>query len=147
MYKVFIWCCFEYVDEGVHVTTILHDDVIKWTFSTLLAIGAGNSPVTMNFPHKGQWQGALVFSLICTWINGWVNNRGAGDLRPHRTHYDGVVMGVCCGVRIWLGVRPQVLSKSTGRSLTHLPLTKWPPFHRRYFFKFFFREWKVLYFD
>ena len=30
------------------------------------------SPV--NFPHKGQWSGALVFSLICTGINGWVNN-------------------------------------------------------------------------
>ena len=31
------------------------------------------SPV--NSPHKGQWRGALMFSLICAWINGWVNNR------------------------------------------------------------------------
>ena len=46
----------------------------------------GRSPV--NSPHKGQWGGALVFSLICTWINGWVNNGEAGDLRRHRTHYD-----------------------------------------------------------
>ena len=38
--------------------------------------------------HKGQWRGALMFSLICAWINGWVNNRGAGDLRHHRAHYD-----------------------------------------------------------
>ena len=30
--------------------------------------------------------------------------------------------------------------------LTHLPWTKWPPFHRRYF-QCIFREWKVLYFD
>ena len=37
------------------------------------------SPV--NSPHKGQWRGALMFSLICAWINGWVNNREAGDLR------------------------------------------------------------------
>ena len=44
------------------------------------------------FPHKGQWRGALMFSLICTWINGWVNNREAGDLRPIRTHYDVCVM-------------------------------------------------------
>ena len=27
--------------------------------------------------HKGQWRGALVFSLICVWTNGWVNNRDA----------------------------------------------------------------------
>ena len=30
--------------------------------------------------------------------------------------------------------------------LTHLPLEKMPPFHRRYF-QMHFREWKVLYFD
>ena len=27
------------------------------------------------------------------WINGWVNNYEAGDLRCHRTHYDVTVMG------------------------------------------------------
>ena len=43
-------------------------------------------------PHKGQWRGALVFSLFCAWINGWVNNREAGDLRRHRAHYDVTVM-------------------------------------------------------
>ena len=35
------------------------------TFSALLAFCAGNVPVTGEFPHKGQWCGALVFSLIC----------------------------------------------------------------------------------
>ena len=39
-------------------------------------------------PHKGQWRGALMFSLICVWINDWVNNREAGDLRRYRAHYD-----------------------------------------------------------
>ena len=29
---------------------------------------------------------ALMFSLICAWINGWVNNREAGDLRRHRSY-------------------------------------------------------------
>ena len=48
------------------------------------------SPV--NFPHKGQWSGALMFSLICTRINGWVNNRKANDLRRYRAHYDVIVM-------------------------------------------------------
>ena len=32
------------------------------------------------------------FSLICAWINGWVNNREAGDLRRHRARYDVSVM-------------------------------------------------------
>ena len=43
-------------------------------------------------PHKGKWRGALMFYLICAWINGWVNNREAGDLRRHRSHYDVIVM-------------------------------------------------------
>ena len=64
------------------------------TFSTLLAICAENSPGTfpVNSPHKGQWHGALMFSLICARINGWVNNGEAGDLRPHQAHYDVTVM-------------------------------------------------------
>ena len=33
-----------------------------------------------------------MFSLICVWINGWVNNSEAGDLRRHRGHYDVNVM-------------------------------------------------------
>ena len=63
------------------------------TFSTLLAICAGNLLVTGEFPaHKGQWRGALMFSLICAWMNGLINNREAGDLRRHRTHYDFTAM-------------------------------------------------------
>ena len=50
--------------------------------------GIHRSPV--NFPHNGQWLGALMFSLICALTYGWVNNRDAGDLR--RTHY--VVTGM-----------------------------------------------------
>ena len=65
------------------------------TFSALLVICAGNShrpPV--NSPHKGQWRGALIFSLICSWINGWANNRDAGDLRRLRFNYDVTVIEV-----------------------------------------------------
>ena len=61
-------------------------------FSALLALCVGNSPVTGEFPHKGQWRGALMFSLIYVWINRWVNNREAGDLRRHGAHYDAIVM-------------------------------------------------------
>ena len=62
------------------------------TFSALLALCAGNSPVPVNSPHKGQWRGALMFSLIWVWINSWVNNREAGDLRRYRAHCDVIVM-------------------------------------------------------
>ena len=47
---------------------------------------------TGGFPHKGRWRGALMFSLICAWTNGWANDRDAGDLRRHRAHYDVTVM-------------------------------------------------------
>ena len=58
--------------------------------NALLVICAGNSPV--NSPHKGQWHGALMFSLICARINGWVNDGEAGDLRRHGSQYDVTVM-------------------------------------------------------
>ena len=70
-----------------------HDDVIKWKHfprSWPFVQGIHRSPV--NSPHKGQWRGALMFSLICTRINGWVNNGEAGDLRRHHFHYDVTVM-------------------------------------------------------
>ena len=63
------------------------------TFFALLVFCAGNSSVPVKSPHKGQWRGDLMFSLICALINGWVNNGEAGDLRRHRTHYDVIVMG------------------------------------------------------
>ena len=54
------------------------------------------SPV--NSPQKGHWRAALMFSLICDRINGWVNNRESGDLIRHRAHCDVIVvlMFVCC---------------------------------------------------
>ena len=61
-------------------------------FSALLTICAGIHRWQVNHPHKGQWRGALMFSFICVWINGWVNNREACNLRLYRAHYDVVVM-------------------------------------------------------
>ena len=70
-----------------------HDDVIKWKhFPRYWPSVRGSHRSPVNSPHKGQWCGALMFSLICAWINGWVNNREAGDLRRHRAYYDVIVM-------------------------------------------------------
>ena len=62
------------------------------TFSALLALGVGIHRSPVNSPHKDQWRGALMFSLICVWINSWVNNREAGDLRRYRAHYDVILL-------------------------------------------------------
>ena len=70
-----------------------NDDVIKWKHFPRywpLVRGILRSPV--NSPHKGQWRRALMFTLICARINGWVNNRDPGDLRCYRPHYDVIVM-------------------------------------------------------
>ena len=72
---------------------LYHDDVIEWThFSRYWPFVRGIHRSPVNSPLKGQWRGALMFSLICAWINGWVNNSGAGDLRRHRAHYDVTVI-------------------------------------------------------
>ena len=99
-----VWICnrieyliWDVITQPFGLNSIAHDDVIKWKHFPRywpFVRGIHRSPV--NSPHKGQWRGALMFSLICVWINGWVNNRKAGDLRLYRAHYDGSVM-------VWLG--------------------------------------------
>ena len=70
-----------------------HDDVIKWkNFPRYWPFVRGIHRSPVNSPHKGQWRGALMFSLMYVWINGWVNNREAGDLRRNQAHYDVIVM-------------------------------------------------------
>ena len=41
----------------------------------------------------------FMFSFICAWISGWVNNHKAGDLRRHRVHYDVTVMNNICPIK------------------------------------------------
>ena len=70
-----------------------HDDVTKWKpFPRYWPFMRGIHRSPVNSPHKGQWRGAWMFSLICVWTNGWVNNREAGDLRRYCAHYDVIVM-------------------------------------------------------
>ena len=68
---------------------LYHDVVIKWKHFPRywpFVRGIHRSPV------NSQWRGALMFSLICVWINGWANNDEAGDLRRYRAHYDVTLM-------------------------------------------------------
>ena len=76
------WCtnysnCFAY-----------HDIVIKWKhFPRYWPFVRGIHRWPVNSPHKGQWRGALMFSLICVWVNSRINNRKAGDLRRYSAHH------------------------------------------------------------
>ena len=70
-----------------------YDDVIKWKhFPRYWPFVRGIHRWPVNSWHKGQWRRALMFSLICAWINGWVNSGEAGDFRRCRAHYDVTVM-------------------------------------------------------
>ena len=62
------------------------------TFSALLAICAGNSPVPGEFPTQRPVTRSFDVYFDLRPDNGWVNNREAGDLRRYRTHYDVIVM-------------------------------------------------------
>ena len=90
-----------------------HDDVIKWKHFPRywpFVRGIHRSPV--NSPHKGQWRGALIFSLICARINGWVNNHEAGDLRRHRAYYDVIVLICWLRVSSILHIRKHLITDS-----------------------------------
>ena len=101
--KTFSWCSVDgfiiyYIFNFICTRSSFHNDVIKWKHFPHywpFVRRIHRSPV--NSPHKGQWRGALMFSLIWAWMNDWVNNREPGDLRRHRAHYDVTVMSsVCC---------------------------------------------------
>ena len=90
-------------NSPVSVSCQCHDDVIKWKHFPRywpFVWGIYRSPV--NSPHRGQWRGALMFSFICDWINGWVNNREAGDLRRHLAHYDVTLIVMYTYVIKWM---------------------------------------------
>ena len=74
MVMIFAISCYtfsRYIDTNVAV----HDEVIKWKhFPRYWPFVRGIHRSQVNSPHKGQWRGALMFSLSCVWINGWVKD-------------------------------------------------------------------------
>ena len=88
---------FESSKSGLYSTLVVvvlwAHDVIKWKhFPCCWPFVRGIHRPPVYSPHKGQWCRAVMFSLIWAWINVWVNNRDAGDLRRLHAHYDFVVM-------------------------------------------------------
>ena len=99
-----------------------HDDVIEWKhFPRYWPFVRG---IPGEFPHKGQWRGALIFNFICAWTKGWVNNRDAGDLRRNRAHYDVTV--IVWHKSSYLSLSVSDMYHKASRRTTALPLP-----HRR----------------
>ena len=99
----------------------VHDDVMKWKhFPRYWPFVRGIHRVPVNSLHKGQWRGALMFSLICAWRNDWVNIREAGDLRPYSAHYDVTVTGIRMQMITAHGTDFHIDDPLCGESIGHL---------------------------
>ena len=103
------WCCLEFIKLcHVHMETVeghivsdssacnnsLHDDVIKWKRFPRYWPLCGEFPGHRWIPSQRPVTQSFDVSFICAWIDGWVNNRNAGDLRRHCAHHDITVMNV-----------------------------------------------------
>ena len=73
--------------KGTH-----HDDFIKWKHFRVTGHLCGEF-TGQRWIHLTKASDAEL-SLIWAWMNAWVNNREAGDLRRHRAHYGVTVMVV-----------------------------------------------------
>ena len=78
---------------GEYWICVSHDDVIKWKHFRVTGPLCGEFtghrwiPLTKASDAELWW-----FLWSAPWINGWVNNREAGDLRRHWAYYDVIVM-------------------------------------------------------
>ena len=95
VFMPFLFCSCNFLSDATQAPAVF---IYSWwrhqmeAFSALLVFVRGIHRSPLNSSNKGQWRGALIFSLICVWIKGWVNNREADNLRRYRAHYDVSVM-------------------------------------------------------
>ena len=111
-----------YINAYVIILCYPHNGVIKWKhFPRYWPFVRGFHRSPVNFPHKGQRRGAYMFLFICAWTNAWVNNRDAGDLRHHRTHYDVIVMGRLVSSIYWYYLPISISSARSTRKVIQVP--------------------------
>ena len=102
---MYTFCCYCFI--VIVLLYIIHADVIKWKhFPRYWPFVRIIHRLLVTSPHRGQRRGSLMFSLIYVWINCWVNNREAGDLRRNRAHYDVTVM-ICTFLNenVWILIK------------------------------------------
>ena len=129
-----------YVTPCRSVFERIHDDVIKWKHFPRywpLVRGIRQSPVTS--PHKSQWRGAFIFSLICAWIYRWVNNRESGDLRRYGAHYDVIIMSCT----IYCEQRPSCCHFLASPQGQGHKVNAWRHVYRRFQFPLMQPLWKI----
>ena len=80
-----LWFIITKTTKSIGVMTLPNGNIFHVTGPFVR--GIHRSPVDVDSPHKGQWRGAWMFSLIRAWTNGWANHLDAGDLRRHRAQY------------------------------------------------------------
>ena len=107
--NVILFACF--LNENQHrkcLNKLVLENQHRPCLNKLVLETAPHQNIPQNGPRwiprtKGQWRGALMFSLICVWINSWVNNREAGDLRCHMMHIylSGIYASNATHVAIW----------------------------------------------
>ena len=83
-----LWDLWDGSIDSIHI----HNDVIKWKHFLCYWPFLQEFTSPGEFPTQRPVTRSFDFSLICAWINNWVNNREAGDLRHHRGHYEVNVM-------------------------------------------------------
>ena len=81
--KVFLKMCLKSYGfyDGILVASQTRDEIFLYPNLPVNGEFLSQRPVTRSFD-------------LCTWINDWVNNREAGELRRHRAHYDVIVMQI-----------------------------------------------------
>ena len=76
-------------------TYIAHNDLIQWKHFRVTGLLCGEFTGHQWIPlRKASDAEARCFLWSALWINVWVNNREAGDLRRHCAHYGVIVMQV-----------------------------------------------------
>ena len=103
----FFWQTLNRMYQQHFINSLLSVHMMTWPNGNIFRVdgplcGIQRSPV--NSPDKGNWRGALMFSLICALINHWENNRAAGDLSCHHAHYDVIVM-----IHLWFLLNNRVI--------------------------------------
>ena len=88
--QVMVRLCCEYFGKNDHVISEVHSSFSRPTVMMYCIM----LPCSKWWPTNGN-----IFrdtGPLCAWINGWVNNRQAGDLRRQLAHYDITVMPEQC---------------------------------------------------
>ena len=58
--------------SGAKFVSLFYDDVIKWKhFPCYWPFAWGINRLIVDSPHKGQWRGALMFSVMFAWPKEW----------------------------------------------------------------------------